>query len=85
MDMDVEQLAMKHRLACTALSMRPIEELALWYADLDIRLVGDAVSYRCPECGLKVMMPLIEFLECDSSLQLRCSDCRGSREERGGL
>lgn len=83
--MSFEQLAMKHRLACATLSMRRIEEMVLWYADLDLRVTGDGVTYRCPECNLKVTMPLAEFLECDSSVQLRCGDCRGYREERGAL
>ena len=82
--MDTEQLAMQHKKACPTLTLRPIEELLVWYADLDLRVSRDSVNYRCPECGLKLLMPIGEFLEHDSSLELRCGDCRGDCEERGG-
>lgn len=75
---------MQHKMACPTLTFRSVEELLVWYAYLDLRVSRDSVNYRCPECGLKLSMPLEEFLEHDSSLELRCSDCRGDREERGG-
>lgn len=82
--MDTKQLAMLHKRTCPTLLLRPDEELLIWYADLDLSISGENVHYRCPECSLRLSMPLEEFVEHDSSIELRCSECRGEREERGG-
>jgi len=82
--MDTEQLVKLHQGRSPTLSHKPRTELLLWYADLDLRVVREKVEYRCPECGTSLTMPLEEFLERDSSDDLRCSDCRGELEERGG-
>ena len=82
--MDTEELAKLHQRSCPTLALRPMAELLLWYADLDLRLLGEVVRYRCPECGILLNMPVGEFLERDSSIDLRCNDCRGEPEERVG-
>ena len=82
--MDTEQLVRLHRRSSPALSNRPETELLLWYADLNLCVSGENVEYRCPECGTGLIMALEEFLERDSSEDLRCDDCRGELAERGG-
>lgn len=84
MVMDTEQLLRLHRRTSAALSHKPRSELLLWYADLDVQVSGNKVRYRCPVCGTGLAMPLEEFVERDSSDDLRCGDCRGELEERGG-
>ena len=82
--MDTRQLAKLHRTRAPRLSRRPTKQVLLWYADLDLHVSKRVVDYRCPECGKEISMPSEEFLERDSSDDLRCSDCRGDVDERVG-
>jgi DNA-directed RNA polymerase subunit RPC12/RpoP len=82
--MDPMQLAELHRRRSPRLSHTPTREMLLWYADMDLQVSKRVVNYRCPECGRELSVPSEEFLERDSRDDLRCSDCRGDVEERGG-
>jgi predicted RNA-binding Zn-ribbon protein involved in translation (DUF1610 family) len=84
MTMAMTELARQHRLVCPTLALRPVEELVLWYSDIDLSLSGRNITYRCPECGIVMTIPQEEFMERDSSLELRCNNCRGEPDERSG-
>jgi hypothetical protein len=82
--MDMKKLAEAHKEACATLWEAPVELLLLWYADLGLEVEGGRVAYHCPGCGTRRNMALDEFLLRDSSDDLRCNECRGYLEERGG-
>ena len=81
---DVSQLAKLHKRISPRLSRKRTREMLLWYADLDLSVSRRMVHYRCPDCGKGLTMPQDEFLERDSSSDLRCGYCRGELSERNG-
>lgn len=81
---DMRHLAMLHKRLSPRLARKRTREMLLWYADLDLSLSRKTVHYRCPDCGKALTMPQDEFLERDSSNDLRCGYCRGELGERSG-
>lgn len=82
--MTPEDLALMHQEMSPTLAVVPKEQVLLWYADLGLEVQGHRVAYRCPTCGKELKRAMEEFLERDSSADLRCGFCRGDTEERGG-
>ncbi len=82
--MTPEDLALMHQEMSRTLATMPKEQVLLWYADLGLEVQGQKVTYLCPSCGKEMRRVMEEFLERDSSADLRCSFCRGDVEERGG-
>lgn len=81
--MGLQELAQMHREASPVVAQKPLQAIMLWYADLDVNL-EQRINYRCPSCGVSLTMSLEEFVEKDSNEDLRCQECRGELEERGG-
>jgi predicted RNA-binding Zn-ribbon protein involved in translation (DUF1610 family) len=81
---DTLQLATLHQARSLRLARKPRKHMLLWYADLNVQVSRRAVEYQCPECGSSLSMPTEEFIERESSSDLRCNPCRGFHEERGG-
>ena len=79
-----EDLAVMHQETSPTLSSMPREQVILWYADLGLEVHEHRVTYHCPSCGKELSRVVEEFLERDSSADLRCSFCRGDVDERGG-
>lgn len=82
--MDLQELMAHHRRLNPVLAARRDEEVTLWYADLGVEVRGEMVSYHCPRCGLRLRSMVDEFIHSDSNSELRCDQCRGDPEERGG-
>lgn len=82
--MNLKDLLTAHRANSPILAKKPPEALLLWYADLGLEVWDEAVRYHCPSCGKPLTMPVEEFVHRDSNEDLRCDDCRGELEERGG-
>ncbi|MBI3954288.1 MAG: hypothetical protein HY330_07225 [Chloroflexi bacterium] len=82
--MDLRELASDHRGMSAVLAKWQPGQILLWYADLDVRVSNDTVSYRCPHCGSKTAMRVEEFIHQDTNLDLYCSECRGELSDRGG-
>lgn len=83
--MTIDELIQRHQEVSPRLRGLLPEEVFLWYADLVVEMEGeDRLSYYCPRCGVRLKITLDEFLCHDDNKDLRCSECRGDLEERGG-
>jgi len=82
--LDLEGLMAHHRQINPVLAARREEEVTLWYADLGVEVLDEMVSYQCPRCGRPLAVLVDEFVHLDSNSELRCDECRGFPEERGG-
>ena len=82
--MDLRELAREHRDMSHVLGKWQPAQLLLWYADLDVSVGKDRVTYHCPHCGAKTTMRTEEFIHQDTNLDLYCTECRGEPGDRGG-
>jgi hypothetical protein len=80
----VEELAARHQEHSPFLAGRPRRFVLLWYADRGVEVrAEDQVRYHCPVCGKLQTLPLEEFLELESDVDMRCSACRAAQRTGG--